>query len=602
MERRTLIVVLACLALMFAYPFLLKSFGLDRYLRRTPPPPAAVDTARVTGATDAPVSDTAAPIAPPVPSAQLGAVPVRAAQAELERTLHIDTPLYRAEFSNRGARLVAVELKRYAAAHGTERPARPDRNAEVPAADRVVLAGGPSLALDLGAGGARRSLADAAYAVQESLDAAGMTRSLTFTLRDAEGLFVRQTFRVRPDGYALDLDVEIRGVPAGWRVADYSLTARSWPLVNESNAMDDARSLRATSLVGTNLHREGMGGIKRAPRVFDGAATLAAVQTRYFVGAVAVAQATGRSVISQSEVRRLDPGLLGRMPQGSPVTQEVAVNTLVVGLPGETNPLNRFVVYFGPGEYIRLARLGHGLDRLVDLGWAWITPFSKALLQLLVWLHGLLKNYGVAIVLLATLVRVALHPLNMMSMKSMRSMQRLQPEMERIKVKYKNDPQAMNTAVMALYKENKVNPAGGCLPILLQMPLFIALYSVLFNAIELRQAPFAAWIQDLSAPDHLFSIGPFPIRVLPLVMTGSGLLSQKLTPTDPRQAPTMYLMNVMMLVFFYNLPSGLVLYWTVMNLLTALQQWMVLRDDGPAAPAPALAASARPVAKKASGK
>ena len=114
---------------------------------------------------------------------------------------------------------------------------------------------------------------------------------------------------------------------------------------------------------------------------------------------------------------------------------------------------------------------------------------------------------------------------------------------------------------------------------LLQMPLFLALYQVLFNAIELRQAPFVGWMHDLSAPDLLFMAGPFPIRLLPILMLGSGFLQQKLTPTDPRQAPTMYIMNVVMLVFFYNLPSGLVLYWTVMNLLTALQQWLILRQD-----------------------
>jgi YidC/Oxa1 family membrane protein insertase len=122
---------------------------------------------------------------------------------------------------------------------------------------------------------------------------------------------------------------------------------------------------------------------------------------------------------------------------------------------------------------------------------------------------------------------------------------------------------------------------------LLQMPLFIALYSVLFNAIELRQAPFALWINDLSAPDVLFQIPgvPIPLRLLPILMAGSGFLQQKMMPTDPRQAPTMYMMNAVMLVFFYNLPSGLVLYWTVMNVLTMLQQWLIMRQDG-GTPAP----------------
>src|SRR5689334_8150730 len=140
----------------------------------------------------------------------------------------------------------------------------------------------------------------------------------------------------------------------------------------------------------------------------------------------------------------------------------------------------------------------------------------------------------------------------MMSMRSMRAMQRLQPEIERLRKKYENDAQALNTAIMAVYRDNKVNPAGGCLPMLVQMPIFFALYAVLFNAIELRHAPFVAWIHDLSAPDTLFLVGPFPVRLLPLIMAATGILSQRLTPSDPRQAPTMYMMNVMMVVFFYG--------------------------------------------------
>jgi YidC/Oxa1 family membrane protein insertase len=157
--------------------------------------------------------------------------------------------------------------------------------------------------------------------------------------------------------------------------------------------------------------------------------------------------------------------------------------------------------------------------------------------------------------------------------------------MERIREKYKNKPEALNAAVMALYKENKVNPAGGCLPMLLQMPLFFALYAVLNSAIDLRQAPFIAWIHDLSAPDHLFSVAGFPIHLLPLIMAGTGFLQQKLTPTPAQQASTMYMMNFFMLFIFYGLPSGLVFYWTVMNLYTALQQWLAIRgDDGVVVP------------------
>jgi YidC/Oxa1 family membrane protein insertase len=567
-----------------------------------------VDSLRTQGPARAPAPTPSTPAAGQADSARpfppLAEItrPTLRPPAEIERTLHVETPLYRAEFSSRGARLVAVELKRFAVGHAptaSRHLAAADR--EVPSPDRVVLAGGPSYGLDMGSGSTLRSLADAAYAVSESLDAAGATRAITFTLRDSSGVSIRQTYRVRPDGYALDHEVEIHGVPIEWRLADYSLTTRSWPLVNEANAADDIRSLRSCSVVGSSVHREMAHGLKKGPKIFDGNASVAAVQTRYFIGAVAVVQGAGKSVVAHAETRRLGPELLERLPAGAPADQDLAASSLVVGLPSESSPVHRFIVYFGPSEYFGLAKLRIGIERLVDLGWTWIRPFSGALLQVLVWLHTVLRNYGMAIIVLATLVRLVLHPLNMMSMKSMRAMQKLQPEMERIKAKYKNDPQAMNAAVMALYREHKVNPAGGCLPILIQMPLFIALYAVLYNAIQLRQAHFVSWISDLSAPDLLFSVGPFPLRLMPLLMAGSGLLSQRLTPTDPRQAPTMYMMNLMMLVFFYNLPSGLVLYWTVMNLLTALQQWLVLREDG-GKPAPAPVEVRQAVAKKAGRK
>jgi len=596
MDRKTLIAVALCVVVLIAYPFILKLFGLDHYLKPAQPARVAtVDTTRAgaiptergyaaTGETTRtrPAGAAGAPGAGRGPI--LSALPLRPLRGELERSVRIETPLYHAEFSNRGARLISVELLHYASAHGASshdgKAVRPHKGEPVPSGDRVVLGGGPAFGLDLGSGGTRMPLDDLVYAVEESLDAAGQVRRLTFTAVDSSGMTIRQTWRVRPDTYALDLEVEIARVPLHWRLSDYSLVARSWPLFNEANVTADAQGLHATSLVGTNLHREKTGGLKKGTKRFDGDAHWAAVQTRYFMGAVVALGAAAHATEARTTLRPLTPEQRALLPANAPAEQDMAVSALVVRLPGETSPINRFLVYFGPNEYFQVSKLGVQLERIVDLGWSWISPFSRVLLRLMVWLDGLVRNFGVAILVLATLVRVLLHPLNMMSLKSMRAMQRLQPEMVRLKEKYKNDAQALNTAVMGLYREHKVNPAGGCLPMLLQMPLFFALYSVLFNAIELRQAPFVAWIHDLSAPDKLFAVAGFPIRLLPILMAGSGFLTQKLTPTDPRQASTMYLMNAVMVVFFYSLPSGLVLYWTVMNLLTALQQWLALREDG----------------------
>jgi YidC/Oxa1 family membrane protein insertase len=590
MDRRTIAAIALCILFLLVYPQLLRWAGLGRYIepqKRTTLAPADTSNralhpggALSAGGATAPASGAAAAGGAGA-SQQPGRIGA-AAQTTPERLVQVDTPLYQATFSTRGARLVGITLKRYAAAHalaGRNRVRR-DKSGDYPEDARVKLAGGPTFGVDLGSGPSLVSLARADYAASESLDAGGQIRAMIFTLRDSSGLVVRQTYRVRPGDYAIDFAVEMSGVRPESRLVDYSLGARSWPLVTEASLPTDLRSLRATSLVGDNIHREHAPGLLKGARSFEGNAQWAAVQTRYFIGMMALVDGPGRGVRSAAERRLLDPADLERLGRDARPDQELTTNALIVGLPTPEHPVHRFLLYFGPSEYFGLARYNMKLDRAVDLGWGWILPFSSLLLRLMNWLFTLVSNYGIAIIALATLVRVVLHPLNMSSMKSMRKMQRLQPEVERIRNKYKNDAQAMNTAVMALYRDNKVNPAGGCLPMLIQMPLLLGLYQVLFNAIQLRQAPFVGWINDLSAPDVLFSVAGFPLRLLPVLMAGSGLLQQRMTPSDPRQQPTMYMMNVMMLVFFYNLPSGLVLYWTVMNLLTALQQWLLLREDG----------------------
>ncbi len=594
LDRKSIVAIALCIAFVVGYQPLLRLLGYGRYLD-PPKRGAVVDTTRGAIPPAPSLSQSASPVAP---AAAPGDTSARAAAGqaappatgifrsvapETERTFDLDTPLYRAHFSSRGARLLSVEFKRYASAHGVSsrngKPAVWHRGEEIPSGDRVTLAGGPLLGLDLGSGAARQSLENVVFASQESTDAAGVVRVLTFTHRDASGLYVRQTFRADPTKYALDYEVEMRGVPAAWRLTDYSLTMRSWPLLSEGDPLSDLRALRASTLVGTNIHRDHVGGLLKKPKIYDGNVQWAAVQSRYFLEAAAVVHGTARGAASTAVRRPLSADELASLPANAPTSQDIAVNDLVLGLPGETQPVNRFVLYVGPCEFFPLASLKVGLERAVDLGWTWLLPFSKALLWLLNRIFDVVRNYGLAIVLLATLVRLALHPLNVTSMKSMRAMQRLQPELDRLRKKHKDDAAAMNTAMMALYKDNKVNPAGGCLPLVIQMPMFIALYNVLFNAIELRQAPFIAWMHDLSAPDLLFSVGPLPIRLLPILMAGSGFLQQLVTPTAPDQKPTMYMMNAVMLFFFYNLPSGLVLYWTVMNLLTALQQWHVMHQD-----------------------
>jgi len=237
-------------------------------------------------------------------------------------------------------------------------------------------------------------------------------------------------------------------------------------------------------------------------------------------------------------------------------------------------------IYFGPKDIDRLNTLGHNLSKAINFGW--FDPIAKPVLYFLKFLYQYIHNYGLAIIIVTILIKVAFWPLAQKSAKSMKTMQKLQPKMAKLKEKYGKDKEKMNKELMQLYKTYKVNPMGGCLPMLLQIPVFFALYKVLLQSIELRHAPFMLWINDLSAPDRLMIPGvsiPYlgGIPVLTLLMGVSMFLQQKLSPSslDPTQARMMQFLPVIFTCMFINFPSGLVLYWLINNVLTIAQQHYV---------------------------
>ncbi|TCS70729.1 protein translocase subunit yidC [Sulfuritortus calidifontis] len=234
--------------------------------------------------------------------------------------------------------------------------------------------------------------------------------------------------------------------------------------------------------------------------------------------------------------------------------------------PGESKSVATRL-YAGPQEQDKLKALAPGLDLVVDYGWLHVLAYP--LFMLLNWLNKLVDNWGVAIILLTVLIKGAFYPLSAASYKSMAQMRKLAPRLQSLKEKFGDDRQKLHEAMMKIYQEEKINPLGGCLPILVQIPVFIALYWVLLGAVELRQAPFALWITDLSASD--------PYYVLPVVMAITMFIQQKLSPTppDPVQAKVMMIMPIVFSVFFFFFPAGLVLYWLVNNVLSILQQWRI---------------------------
>ena len=237
--------------------------------------------------------------------------------------------------------------------------------------------------------------------------------------------------------------------------------------------------------------------------------------------------------------------------------------------PGETGMLaGNF--YAGPKDQYRLQEIAAGLDLTVDYGFLWW--LAQPLFFLLTLLYDVVPNWGLAIIGLTIVVKLVLYPLSAASYKSMAKMRKLQPEMTRLKERFGDDRQKFSQAMMELYKKEGANPLGGCLPILLQMPVFLALYWTLMESVELRQAPFVFWIKDLSAMDPYF--------VLPILMGISMYLTQRMQPEppDPLQAKVFKFMPIMFTFFFLWFPSGLVLYWLVNNILSILQQWYVTRQ------------------------
>ena len=237
--------------------------------------------------------------------------------------------------------------------------------------------------------------------------------------------------------------------------------------------------------------------------------------------------------------------------------------------PGATGEI-KVPLYLGPQDQDVLAATAKGLNLVVDYGM--FTIIAAPIFTLLKWLHGLIGNWGWSIIVMTIMIKAAFYPLNAAAARSMGKMKLVAPKLKALQEQYANDKQALQVKMMELYKQEKINPLGGCLPILVQIPVFIALYWVLLSAVELRHAPWIGWIQDLSAPD--------PYYILPVVYAITAWLQVKLSPTpitDPVQAKVFQIMPIAFSVLFIFFPSGLVLYWLVNNVLQIGQQWQVNR-------------------------
>jgi len=460
------------------------------------------------------------------------------------RTIPIRMGPYTTDVSTHGGRLLSWVLHDYTDA--AEGPADLVADPEKGMIDlRVEL---PSGAVDL---------SDIDYQAS-TLDRDG-SKIVRLAAKDSSGARVELVYEFPRDGYTARISVRLDGFSAESGDAFFRFGFPSGISYLERDPKYDRHGAAGVALLGKRYIKHGLGrGDKAWSETESGVLHWVGSRSKYF--------------------------LLAAMPQGSPdgearlsrkENQLAIASAFQVPLSRDGHSDFEVTLFAGPMKFPLLASYDVGLEKAVDMGWSVIVPISRLLLRFFTATHRLVPNYGIVILILSVLTKVLFYPLTKKSMESMKKMQLLKPEIDRITAKYKEDPARRNQAMMDLYKKNKVNPVGGCLPVLIQMPVFIALYNVLNTSIELRKAPFALWIQDLSAPDKVASIAGFPINVLPLVMAATMFWQQKLTPTDPRQAAMAYMMPAVMTIFFYTLPSGLVFYWTVNNLMSIGQQiWM----------------------------
>jgi YidC/Oxa1 family membrane protein insertase len=300
---------------------------------------------------------------------------------------------------------------------------------------------------------------------------------------------------------------------------------------------------------------------KMKPGTREGSITWAALSDQYFIAALIPEQTVFTGASSERNTdKRISAGL--------------AQKEFILA-PGETKRDN-VNIYAGPKEYYTLKAIAPKMEELVGFG-----SIGKFFYFILRYIYKAVHNYGWAIIILTLILQIVLLPLTLKSYHSMKEMQTLQPLMKQLQEKYKDDPKRLNVEVMNLYKAHKVNPFGGCLPMLLQLPIFFALYNTIRYAVELRQAPFIFWIKDLSLPDTVAAVGGININILPLIMGVAMFVQQKMSTADPQQAKMVMFMPVIFTFMFWNFPSGLVLYWFVNSLVSMAGQYLVTNKKYP---------------------
>jgi YidC/Oxa1 family membrane protein insertase len=546
-QSRLLIAILLSLVVFLAWQFI---FGPDEAKQRQAQKseaPAVVEKPAV----KEPEKPLPEAIEKPAPAEE---VAVSERPPQKAAIITVDTPLYQAKISENGAVFFSFLLKDYREGVQKDSPLKQILT------DQQTLGVGQLGFIGKSVAGLERAVFRADLA-SDRLQVTDSPRSLMFSWRSQDGVVIEKTYKFEPDSYAVGMEVTIKN-GSGSGIQDRLSVALNGRAPGEKRMY----AFEGPSALIDNKLEEIKTKKLEDKNTFDGKIKWVGLQSRYFMTAVIPDQVNEASLhLSLNPDQFLSAQY--RQPEKT--------------IPPGTQYSYNYQFFMGPKKIQTLKAVGSDLHKAVDFGW--FDFIAKPCLWLMNLFYSVIPNYGVAIIILTMLVKLLLWPLGQKSYKSMSEMKKLQPLMKEIREKYKNDKQRMNQEVMGLYRTYKINPLGGCLPMVVQLPVFFALYRMLYEAIELRHAPFFLWINDLSAPDRLFRFNftvpfmepPYGIPVLTIIMGASMLLQQKMSPPmgDATQAKMMMFMPIIFTVIFINFSSGLVLYWLVNNIISIAQQY-----------------------------
>jgi YidC/Oxa1 family membrane protein insertase len=541
-------------------------FGYSYYFGKTTKDEKAVTPQTSENVQNTPVQDNQAANQAPLQSVSNVTENVNHFDELLKRNdgtiITVNTPIYTGKIDTLGGRVTEWRLKDYNATTAKDSPPVNIVNGQKQIVTKVNVKGANV-----------PYLIPFSYSGSKNVDLTDTNKGITLTYNDPNGFTLTKTIEFELENYLLNQSMAVTN--RSGNAIDYRLGFEAFGKIEQKGRGDSSDEL----IVLVNNEIEKVTSLPKQPEQFTGQINWFGLNDKYFLVAV-IPEIGGNSSLNYSSLN------------SNQILNAKYFYPREIIKAGNTNT-TKWKTYLGPKEPKNLNVVGYGLNEAIN--WGWLGILAKIALKFLKILNSVFHNYGVSIIAITVILRVLFLPLTLKSMRSMKvmqaKMQAIKPKVEALKEKYKDDKTKQNAELMKLYTANGVNPLsslGGCFPLLLQLPVFIALYDVLLYSIDLRQSSFL-WINDLAEPEHLFNIPIFgeyelPFRILPLLMGVSWFISQKMTPqTAPGsesmelQMKMMQFMPIIFTVMFWSLPSGLILYWTVSNILSIFQQIYINR-------------------------